>query len=180
MNIQVWSIILSIQFMWSVWKKITVHIWETIFLLMTLCSKIAHREYSMGKLMKFSSLLLTNGKGQDCFQNSEIITELLEVDQLFSILNDDINHHVDDSDNNLIKYTYYIKHQRLTWFIHSPKSLTTFRLVGAAGSEVAISAMSPLPISCQINSTLSVETAQNIEDVDNGESFVVWVFRASV
>ena len=68
----------------------------------------------MGKLMKFSSLLLTNGKGQDCFPNYEIITELLEVDQLFSILNDDINHHVDDSDSNLIKYTYYIKHQRLT------------------------------------------------------------------
>lgn len=69
----------------------------------------------MGKLMKFSNLLLTNGKSQHCFRDYEIIMELLEVDQLFSILNDtDINHHVDDSDNNLIKYTYYIKHQRLT------------------------------------------------------------------
>ena len=146
---------------------------------MTLCSKIAHREYSMGKLMKFSNSLLTNGKGQDYFQNYEIITELLEVDQLFSILNDtDINHHVDQSDSKLIKYTYYIKHQRLIWFFHPSKSLTIFRLVGAAGSEVAISAMSPLPISCQIESSLSVTTATDIGDVENGESFVVWVFSS--
>ena len=41
----------------------------------------------MGKLMKSSNLLLTNGKSQYCFRDYEIIMELLEVDQLFSILN---------------------------------------------------------------------------------------------
>jgi len=71
------------------------------------------------------------------------------------ILNDDndLDHHVDDSDNKLIKYTYYIKHQRLV-------------------GNVAISAMSPKPISCQIESTVSVTADTDIRDEEVEKSSV--------
>ena len=53
------------------------------------------------------------------------------------------------------------------------KVLTNLRLVDASDGKVAISAMSPLPISCQVHvdSTGIVQTPQEteIKHVDNGE-----------